>query len=342
MSVSGGRSSLRATARGVVGRSLRASPPAVRDTARRGSRAILRALGDGSTVADPSAWQTPQVPLPAGLSLEQLERVWRSWSINGEPVGHMDDYVADSKLRFLYTWSLLQGEKGRCLELGASPYFATWLLENYTGLDLSLANYFGVSGEQSDTLSWLPLDASERVEKQQHFRSFNVEEERFPYDDASFEVVVFCEMIEHLLMDPVAALREIRRILKPGGLLLLTTPNVARLENVIRLAEGRNIYDPYSGYGPYGRHNREYTARELQRLLKFTGFDVETTMTADGHYTDNTVWDLYEGAAKLVQYRRADLGHYLYLTARAGRPARDGLPSFLYRSRPAGEIVPYE
>ncbi len=32
---------------------------------------------------------------------------------------------------------------------------------------------------------------------------------------------------------------------------------VSRLENVCRMIAGVNIYDPYSGYRPYGRHNRE-------------------------------------------------------------------------------------
>ncbi len=96
---------------------------------------------------------------------------------------------------------------------------------------------------------------------------------RFRIADASFDVIVFCEVLEHMTNDPMHALREIARVLKPGGLLVLTTPNVARIENVIALLEGRNIYDPYSGYGPYGRHNREYTRDELHRLLAYCGFD---------------------------------------------------------------------
>ena len=83
---------------------------------------------------------------------------------------------------------------------------------------------------------------------------------------ASFDFVLFCEIIEHLLMNPLHALREIHRVLEPGGLLVLTTPNVARLGNVLRWSRGDNIYDPYSGFGPYGRHNREYTLHELDRL----------------------------------------------------------------------------
>ena len=40
---------------------------------------------------------------------------------------------------------------------------------------------------------------------------FNIEEESFPYDDDSFDVVLFCEILEHLLIDPVRALRKSTR-----------------------------------------------------------------------------------------------------------------------------------
>ena len=105
----------------------------------------------------------------------------------------------------------------------------------------------------------------------------------FPFESDSFDVVLFCEVIEHLLMDPVVALREIKRVLRPGGSLVVSTPNVARLENMARLAAGANLYDPYSGYGPYGRHNREYTRHELVKLLEFVGFQPDIHFTADVH-----------------------------------------------------------
>lgn len=45
-----------------------------------------------------------------------------------------------------------------------------------------------------------------------------------PVADATFDTVISCETIEHVV-DPVRALEEIRRVLRPGGRLLLTTPN---------------------------------------------------------------------------------------------------------------------
>lgn len=48
--------------------------------------------------------------------------------------------------------------------------------------------------------------------------------QNIPHDDASFDTVISCETVEHV-PDPKLAIRELARVLKPGGRLLLTTPN---------------------------------------------------------------------------------------------------------------------
>jgi SAM-dependent methyltransferase len=339
-------SALRRRVRHTIGLVLRRSPAAVQDVIRRGSSTLLAGLGPsdaapGQASGSGRVWQSPPVPVPDGMSLSELEESFRSWSVNSEPVGHLDAYVDDSIWRFLHTWAVVRHEDGSCLELGANPYFTTYLLDHHTGLQLTLANYYGHRGETTETISFVAPGAKDRKEIKRISQMFNIEEDEFPFDSHSFDVVLFCEILEHLLMDPVAVLRQIHRVLKPGGVLVLTTPNVARLDNVLAMVNGANIYDPYSGFGPYGRHNREYTRHELHRLLDFAGFEVEYSLTADGHPSDPTRWPGYDPTAPLVNFRRHDLGHYLFVRARAARPSRDGLPSFLYRSRPEGDIVPF-
>lgn len=53
---------------------------------------------------------------------------------------------------------------------------------------------------------------------------------RLPYEDASFDVILLVEVIEHLENHRVA-LGELARILKPNGALILTTPNIMRLNS---------------------------------------------------------------------------------------------------------------
>jgi SAM-dependent methyltransferase len=70
-----------------------------------------------------------------------------------------------------------------------------------------------------------------------------------PYPDASFDSVVSFQVIEHI-QDDVLFLKEIHRVLRPGGVALITTPNRP-------LSLSRNPW-----------HIREYTAEELSALAR--------------------------------------------------------------------------
>jgi SAM-dependent methyltransferase len=187
------------------------------------------------------------------------------------------------------------------------------------------------------TLTYEDRDGRHTVEMPSHL--FNLEEDRFPFADDAFDVVLFCEIIEHLLIDPTHPLREINRVLAPNGHLILTTPNMARLENVLRLVAGEGTGDPYSGNGAYGRHNREYTLHELSRLLDFCGFALETAFTADSHPNDFTNRYAYADLVPLLRRREHDLGHYIFIRARKVATPNEGLPSFLFSAYPADRIV---
>lgn len=101
-----------------------------------------------------------------------------------------------------------------------------------------------------------------------------------PFAEKTFEAVVFTEVLEHLRLSPALIFRELRRILVPNGLLLLTTPNVARLTNVAKLLLGRNIYEAFpenmesENVTDQLTHIREYTLAELRALLDRNGFAV--------------------------------------------------------------------
>ena len=63
---------------------------------------------------------------------------------------------------------------------------------------------------------------------------FDAEKDIFPYPAGHFSTVLCCELIEHLFEDPMHLMLEANRILKPGGHLLLTTPNAAGLRSIER------------------------------------------------------------------------------------------------------------
>ena len=222
---------------------------------------------------------------------------------------------------------------GRALEIGSNPYFTTYLLKAFTGLDLALSNYFGPHFTDRSQTVFMPGPEGQREEFELPFEHFDIETQRFPYPDESFDVVLFCEVLEHMTNDPLTALREINRVLRPGGRLILTTPNVARLENICRLIAGANLYDPYSGYGPHGRHNREYIMHELYLLLKWCGFELEVQSTADVHENRSLNYVSAQTVATvrpLLDHRNPDLGQYLFTRSVKKNVPTPGRPTWLF------------
>ncbi len=92
----------------------------------------------------------------------------------------------------------------------------------------------------------------------------------------SFDIVILCEVIEHLNFNPFKLLFEINRILKSGGLLYIALPNLTRLGNRIRMLFGKSIYykidDYYEGLNNKAHfammHHKEYTKDEIMHALK--------------------------------------------------------------------------
>src|SRR5262245_34809087 len=83
--------------------------------------------------------------------------------------------------------------------------------------------------------------------------------ERLPFDDATFDIVTAMDMLEHT-EDDLAALAELRRVLRPDGLLLATVPAYGFL---------------WSEHDEALKHHRRYTAHELRNKLTLTDFRIE-------------------------------------------------------------------
>jgi hypothetical protein len=100
---------------------------------------------------------------------------------------------------------------------------------------------------------------------------------------------------------------------------------VARTENVRRLVQREGIYDPYSHYGPHGRHNREYAAGELVELLEANGLAVERYLTRPVHDAPEP------DAAWFAAADDDGAGDYHFILARRGDRAGPVRPAWLYR-----------
>jgi SAM-dependent methyltransferase len=89
--------------------------------------------------------------------------------------------------------------------------------------------------------------------------------EALPYEDGTFDLVTALDVVEHL-DDDLAGLREMRRVLRPGGRVLLFVPTFMFLWG---------LQDDVS------HHRRRYRMPELRRVLEQAGFEVERTTYAN-------------------------------------------------------------
>ena len=115
--------------------------------------------------------------------------------------------------------------------------------------------------------------------------------EALPLADAAFDLVLCAQAIEHVL-DPPRALGELRRVLRPGGTLLLSTDNsaarVSKVLNAPRTAVVRLL-------GLRGRRlkvhfpHRSFGRAELEKLLRDAGFEAVRAETFRFH-VDGSPW----------------------------------------------------
>jgi SAM-dependent methyltransferase len=243
----------------------------------------------------------------------------------GRYLGHPEEgvlYVETHLRRFQRTIALLPPlpPRSRVLDVGALPYYLAILLRREFEFDVTPLSFFEVADAHRPVHVVESPEFGERYEFQ--FANVNAERDPFPFASASFDLVLLCEILEHLLIDPSHLLSEIHRVLRPGGTLLLSTPNVVRCENLARMVRGDNVYDTYHGNGIYGRHNREYAPGEVRLLLEANSFQVERL----------ELENVYEAPAlrRLVSRWLAGRRDTIFARARPEPPRRRGYPWQLY------------
>jgi 2-polyprenyl-3-methyl-5-hydroxy-6-metoxy-1,4-benzoquinol methylase len=103
-------------------------------------------------------------------------------------------------------------------------------------------------------------------------RVCDLNSDRFPFDDHTFDLIFAGEIIEHLV-DTDGFLSEISRCVKPGGHVVITTPNLVSFENRLRIMLG--IYPIWVNYNLEGSgHVRAYTPRILKKQMAAHGLKV--------------------------------------------------------------------
>ena len=156
----------------------------------------------------------------------------------------------------------------------------------------------------------------------------NITAESLPYRDHQFSIVTFSETLEHLPVERLNfVLSEIARVTRPGGILLISSPNQASLENRIRLLKGKSILEMpnevTTAKGIFG-HIRLYTPVEIESAMSELGFALERCIlesnnsgyrgTSPGSFV-RRVYRLYERAEARFGFFRS-LGDTWYMVFR--------------------------
>jgi len=141
-----------------------------------------------------------------------------------------------------------------------------------------------------------------------------------PFEDNLFDLIIFTEVIEHLPCNPVNVMKEILRVLKQGGHLILTTPNQNNLFTKCKCISGESIYAAIELFFmddmKYAIHWREYTMDELIYLLDRVGFNI----IEKGYFNSKTAKSgLFREVARkivsFVQFLIPSISQFLYVDA---------------------------
>jgi 2-polyprenyl-3-methyl-5-hydroxy-6-metoxy-1,4-benzoquinol methylase len=172
---------------------------------------------------------------------------------------HAEEEVADFPRIEKVVQSLTSQPVGRLLDVGyAKGSFADSLVEQ--GWDCTALD---VNQRHHDRIKTIQCDLNQG----------------FPVEAGSFDVVTAGEIIEHMI-DESVFVRECRRVLKPNGRLVVTTPNLSFLANRFLVLFGcmpKFVYEPY--------HYHCHTKNTLVELLTTNGFVVERVIASHVLYS---------------------------------------------------------
>lgn len=186
---------------------------------------------------------------------------------------------------------LIEGREFPCvLEFGAST-FSAFYKRLFPQLEFHLCDrpvpeeYIGFTESVARRLS--QCDDYFEVDLE---RPYEIEE-KIVTPGNSYDVVIFTEVLEHLLVHPVELFKQLGQLLRQKGFIYLTTPNFFSRANMTRLQNLENpspMYPPSGGNWDAHYHFREYSLKELLELVQQARLNVESWYFSDCWDTDVT------------------------------------------------------
>ena len=189
---------------------------------------------------------------------------------------HRHEYVRTVQdIHLHFSDALENGSAPRVLEIGTF----------FGAVSIALKR-LGFSVTASDVPEYIEMPEQQQRFSQEGIETYALRLQDFLIDFPSetFDAVVMCEVLEHLNFNPLPLMKEINRVLRPGGLFYLSLPNMAKLKNRRRLLFGdpvgvdvKGFFDQLDPASPViaNGHWREYTAQDIREMLTPLGFRID-------------------------------------------------------------------
>lgn len=210
--------------------------------------------------------------IPDGIPEDRMPSLLVNWHLGSRARRHM------SRRRFYSVSGALSGKgKGRVLDIGCGWGYNLLLLAR-RGFDA-----YGIDIVSND------FHAARRIAEANNavIHLARADASLLPFPAAAFDAVTSVETFEHIYgPDRPAALREIERVLRPGGIVSLSTPNYASMieggkRMLVRLPLLKRIFPPMcypagetsrEAYHPY-RYHAPVRRGAIENLLRDAGFE---------------------------------------------------------------------
>ena len=223
-------------------------------------------------------------------------------------------HLRDLRARLLAAFAALPNISGPALDLfcGTQPYREMIPVKPVWGLDL--ARHFG----RTDVIGGVPL----------------------PFADASFGIIL-CSQAIHMIDDPAGTVREIARVLKPGGSAIVTIPHIFRREipqeRKLSSAELLEIFAGWDatliGFGGLGSALMCATAGIMNSVYRRWGF--ARALGAPAAILANAICGVFDAVTSYTQTRVP--ANLLLVATRTVRPHYEPVPCTLSQSPQANQ-----
>ncbi len=191
------------------------------------------------------------------------------WPLNARS---KDTYIDSHSKRYAYLLNTVgelldqRAEAGPATALDIGPGFQTLMLQtSFPALTVDTLGF-------ADTARMGFLQGKTRKHFEFDLNDFQTADHDLGLD--RYDIITFCEVIEHLYTMPEKILTYLRPHVRPNGFIVIQTPNAVQWRHRVRMIMGRNPYDRITAYRM--GHYREYTPAELREIANACGFEVRS------------------------------------------------------------------